>query len=275
MRPTWQSGDLSPAQEWYGMAYAPHHWWNEVVMAHSTRTEGHSGAHPVSQEQHAHPSELIGETILGLNDGIVTSLVFALSVSGANPGAYRAVVVAGLAEMIAGGVSMFLGGYTAARAVSEAYEYQVDVERHEIEHEPEEERAEVRRMYGARGFPSPLLEAIVHHITADRERWLHAMVRDELGAPPEEGPTAWQSGLAVGLAFMAGALVPVLPFLLHLPRAGALAAGLSLATLAITGAFRSRYSLKPAWRSAIELVGVGVVGTLVGLLVGGLLERVN
>ena len=65
-------------------------------------------------EQHAHPSELIGEVILGLNDGIVTTLVFALSVSGASPGAYPAVVVAGLAEMLAGGVSMFLGGYRRA-----------------------------------------------------------------------------------------------------------------------------------------------------------------
>src|SRR5579872_60081 len=84
-------------------------------------------------EEHAHPSELIGEIILGLNDGIVTTLVFALSVSGAS-GAYRAVVIAGLAEMLAGGVSMFLGGYTAARAVAEAYHYQVGIERHEIQH---------------------------------------------------------------------------------------------------------------------------------------------
>ena len=152
-------------------------------------------------EQHAHPSELIGEVILGLNDGIVTTLVFALSVSGASPGAYRAVVVAGLAEMLAGGVSMFLGGYTAARAVADAYDYQVGVERHEIEHEPEEERAEVTRLYHARGFRGPLLDAIVRHITADNDRWLQVMVRDELGRrrtkaqrPGSPGwPSVWRS----------------------------------------------------------------------------------
>jgi VIT1/CCC1 family predicted Fe2+/Mn2+ transporter len=60
-------------------------------------------------ELHHHPLQLLGEVILGLNDGITTTLVFALSVSGAS-GLYSTVVLAGLAEMLAGGVSMFLGG---------------------------------------------------------------------------------------------------------------------------------------------------------------------
>lgn len=232
---------------------------------------------PVSaaRELHEHPSELIGETLLGLNDGIVTTLVFALSVAGANPGTYHAVIVAGLAEMIAGGVSMFLGGFTAARAVSEAYRFQVGVEQQEIRQEPEEERAEVRRMYRDRGFRGPLLDAIVHHITADHERWLQVMVRDELGAPPDEQTPPWQSGLAIGLAFMVGALVPVLPFLLHLPNAAVVAAVLSLVALAGMGAFRSRYSPQPAWRGVLELVGVGVVGTAVGLVVGQALGHIG
>ncbi|HLJ66912.1 MAG TPA: VIT1/CCC1 transporter family protein [Chloroflexota bacterium] len=227
-----------------------------------------------TSEQHAHPSELIGEVVLGLNDGIVTTLVFALSVAGASAGAYRAVVVAGLAEMMAGGVSMFLGGYTAARAVAEAYEFQVSVERHEIEQEPEEERAEIRRMYRDRGFGGPLLDAIVRHITADNERWLQVMVRDELGAPPHEGPSPWHSGLAVGLAFMVGALVPILPFLAHLGLARILAAIVSVAALALTGAFRSRYSRKSPWRSAGEMIAVGALGAAAGVLIGEALARI-
>jgi VIT1/CCC1 family predicted Fe2+/Mn2+ transporter len=243
-------------------------------MFQSSPSSRRSGAPPDVVEQHEHPSALIGEILLGLNDGIITTLVFALSVAGASAGAYRAVIVAGLAEMCAGGVSMFLGGYTAARAVSEAYDYQVDVERHEIESEPDEERHEVRRMYRDRGFEGHLLETIVGHITADRERWLNVMVRDELGAPPEEGPQAWQAGLAVGLAFMGGALVPILPFLLHLPLAAVVAAVLSLFALGVTGALRTRYSRKPAWRGAAELIAVGVIGTAVGIAVGAILDRI-
>lgn len=243
-------------------------------MHHEARGRPNSSPAAPAAEQHAHPSELIGEVILGLNDGIVTTLVFALSVAGADAGKYRAVVVAGLAEMLAGGVSMFLGGYTAARAVAEAYHFQVGIERQEIEQEPEEERAEVTRMYHDRGFRGPLLDSIVRHITADNERWLDVMVRDELGAPPDEGPTPWQSGLAVGLAFMVGALIPVLPFLLHLGGARVLAAVVSVVALAVTGVLRSRYSRKPAWRSAGEMIAVGILGAAIGLLIGEALAAI-
>lgn len=232
------------------------------------------GSHAVEGERHQHPNELIGEMILGLNDGIVTTLVFALSVAGASNGVYRPVIVAGLAEMFAGGISMFLGGYTAARAVREAYHYQVSVEQHEIAHEPDEERAEVRRMYQEKGFHGSLLDAIVRHITSDNERWLHVMVRDELGAPPEEGPEPWRSGLAVGLAFVVGALIPVLSFLAHIPAPSLVAAVLSLLALAVTGILRSRYSKKPAWRSGVEMIGVGLLGTLAGLIIGRVLEAI-
>ncbi len=230
---------------------------------------------PAVAEHHEHPSALIGEIILGLNDGIVTTLVFALSVAGASGGAYRQVVVAGLAEMFAGGISMFLGGYTAARAVSEAYHYQVSVERNEIEQEPEEERAEVSRIYRDKGFQGPLLDAIIRHVTSDRERWLRVMVRDELGAPPEEFNPAWQSGLAVGLAFMIGALVPVLPFLLHLIQPSLFATVLSLLFLAGTGVARSRYSQKSARRAAAEMIGIGFIGATVGLVIGRLLSGIG
>ncbi len=223
-------------------------------------------------ERHVHPSDLLGSIILGLNDGIVTTLVFVLSVDQASGNAHHTVVVAGLAEMLAGGVSMFLGGYTAARAMHEAYHYQVEVERQEIRQEPEEERAEVTEMYRAKGFGGPLLDAIVHHVTSDPDRWLRVMARDELGAPPEEGSKSWQAGLAVGLSFMAGALVPLLPFLAHISPVGLVSIVCSVVALTITGAARSRYSRKEWWTSAGEMVGIGLAGAGAGLLIGYLLS---
>jgi VIT1/CCC1 family predicted Fe2+/Mn2+ transporter len=246
-------------------------------MERNFRTVAPKLASPFAQrsregERHAHPSDLIGSIILGLNDGIITTLVFALSVAGASGGVYRTVIIAGLAEMLAGGVSMFLGGYSAARATREAYHYQVGVEREEIEQEPEEERAEVTRMYQEKGFRGPLLDAIVHHVTSDPERWLHVMVRDELGAPPEEGSASWQLGLAVGLSFMIGALVPILPFLGHLPHPRPFAVLFSVVTLLVTGAARSRYSRKVWWRSGLEMVITGFIGAAAGYLIGQLLH---
>lgn len=234
-----------------------------------------SRARRAESEQHSHPSDLIGSVILGLNDGIVTTLVFALSVAQASNGAYHQVIIAGLAEMLAGGVSMFLGGYTAARATHEAYHYQVEVERQEISQEPDEERAEVARMYRDKGFRGSLLEEIVKQVTSDPERWLRVMVRDELGAPPEEGSKTWQAGLAIGLSFMFGALVPLIPFLAHLPAPTPIAMTLSIATLVVTGAARSRYSNKVWWVSAAEMVGVGLIGSAAGFVIGTALSAVR
>ena len=227
---------------------------------------------PAPEERHAHPSDLIGSVILGLNDGIVTTLVFVLSVSGAS-GNLHATIVAGLSEMLAGGMAMFLGGFTASRATKEAYHYQVEVERQEIRFEPEEERAELAQMYRDKGFRGGLLEDIVHHVTSDPERWLKVMVRDELGAPPDEGSPSWQVGVAVGAAFVVGALVPLLPFVAALSTAKpALAIGLSVAALVFTGAMRSRFSRRAWWMSATEMVLVGLAGSAAGLLIGAILS---
>lgn len=237
-------------------------------MSHAPHRHAETRPDSVLLEQHAHPSELMGGAILGFNDGIVTTLVFALSVAGASNGAYRAVTVAGLAEMLAGGVSMFLGGYTAARATREAYHFQVGVEQREIEQEPDEERAEVTRMYRDKGFRGPLLDAIVYHVTSDPDRWLRVMVRDELGMPPEEGAPPWQAGLAVGLSFVAGALIPIISFFAHLGHPTLVAIALSITALMLTGAGRSRYSHKAWWRSAMEMLAVGLIGAAAGYLIG-------
>lgn len=233
------------------------------------RTAPETGA----SERHPHPNDLLGSVILGLNDGIVTTLVFVLAVAAS--GNVHHTVAVGLTEMLAGGVSMFLGGYAGARAVREAYHFQVQVERDEIRSEPEEERAEVTQIYQDKGFQGPLLDDIVRDVTSDPDRWLRVMVRDELGAPPEAGSPSWRVGLAVGLSFMIGALVPLIPFIAHIGPARAVTIIGSLAVLVVTGAARSRYSRKPWWVSGPEMVAIAIAGSAAGLLIGAGLAAVG
>ena len=209
--------------------------------------------------------------ILGLNDGITTTLVFALSVAGAS-GKFGTVVLAGLAEMLAGGVSMFLGGYMAAQSENEAVEHQIAVERHEIEHEPEEERQELTEIYRAKGFSGRQLAGIVDHLTRDKERWLNSMIRDELMVRPDDMQKPWQVGAAVGLSFVVGALLPILPFIARVSAAPALAVVVSLAALFATGAARSRYSRGTWFRNGAQMVAVGLIGTAAGLVIGRILQ---
>jgi vacuolar iron transporter family protein len=102
-----------------------------------------------AQEQHPHRGDWLHEMVCGLNDGLVTTLVFIMAVSEVAPARLLLVV---LGEVLAGGVSMALGGYLAARTARQVLDQRIAMERYEIEHEPEEERAELRAIYHNKGF---------------------------------------------------------------------------------------------------------------------------
>lgn len=225
----------------------------------------------ITEEQHQHPHEYIGDAILGLNDGITTTLVFALSVSGAS-GQAHTVVLAGLAEMFAGGVAMFLGGFMSAQSEKEAMQHQIAVERHEIEVEPEEEREELRQIYREKGFTGHQLAGIVDHLTGDKERWLNSMIHDELLIRPGELRSPWKVAGVVGASFVIGALVPLIAFLVRLPYTAAFAVFFSIATLFVTGAVKSRYSHRTWVRSGAEMVVVGILGAAAGVVIGHILS---
>lgn len=98
------------------------------------------------------------------------------------------------------------------------------------------------------------------------------MVRDELGQRPGAMQQPWKSAAAVGLSFVFGALVPVLPFLVHAPSAPFAATILSIAALFGTGAARSRYSPNSSLLNGLQMVLVGIVGTAAGVGIGYLLH---
>lgn len=229
----------------------------------------------VAEEQHRHPHELLGDLVLGLNDGIVTTLVFTLGVAGAAT-ENKTVVLAGLAEMLAGGVSMFLGGFLSGQSEKEAAEHQIAIERHEIEHEPEEERAELRQIYEEKGFEGAQLKRIVDHLTSDPERWLNSMIRDELLLRPGEFTDPWRIALALGLSFGLGAFIPIgpflLPFLVHNGLARWASIAVSVIALFCTGAARSRFSHRSWLRSGGQMVVIGLIGTAAGLVIGKILS---
>src|SRR5205814_7365615 len=104
-------------------------------------------------EQHPHGGDWLREIVFGLNDGLVTTLVFIMAVSEVAPGRLLPVV---LGEIMAGGISMALGGYLAARTAKQILDQRIATERYEIEHEPEEERAELSAIYRNKGFSGPL-----------------------------------------------------------------------------------------------------------------------
>lgn len=220
-------------------------------------------------EQHPHSGGWLREIVFGLNDGLVTTLVFIMAVSEVAPGRLLLVV---LGEVLAGGISMALGGYLAARTTKQILEQRIATERYEIEHEPEEERAELHTIYRNKGFSGPLLHHVVEHLTANQDRWHQAMVHDELGLVEDMQINPWLEGGRIGLSFVIGGLIPTIPVILSLPHVQWWAYGLTALTALVLGAIKSRYTPQSAIRAGLEFLAIVTFGTLAGVGVGFLLH---
>src|SRR6266704_328193 len=204
-------------------------------------------------ERHPHKGDWLRDIVFGLNDGLVTTLVFVMAVSEVAPGRLLLVV---LGEVLAGGISMALGGYLSARTAKQVLDRRIATERYEIEHEPEEERAELRAIYRNKGFSGPLLDRVVGHLTANRDRWHRAMVHDELGVVEDTRINPWLEGVQIGVSFVVGGLIPTVPLLFSLPQARWWAYGLTALTALVLGAIKARYTHQSPVRAVLEFLVV-------------------
>lgn len=212
----------------------------------------------------------VRDVMLGLNDGLVASFAVTSGVAGAFTSAH-VVTMAGMAEMLGGAVSMALAAFISARSQIEFYQSEVQRERDEIKRWPERERDEVRAIYKQKGFGGRLLDQIVEHIAAEPERWAEVMMREELGFHSESFEPPLRSGLVVGLSYLLGAAVPVIPYaVVPLPNAIAVSAFATVAVLFMVGAGKTVITARSWWRSGLESMLTGIAAAAVTYSAGRL-----
>jgi vacuolar iron transporter family protein len=152
--------------------------------------------------------------VLGASDGLVSNLSLVMGVAGS--GAEHAVVViAGLAGLVAGALSMGLGEYLSVQSARELFARELEIEAQEIETNPAAEIDELCSIYERKGFPTEQAHELAKRIVGGDPKFaLDTMAREELGFDPGQlGGSAWvAAGTSLGL-FALGALVPLLPFL--------------------------------------------------------------
>jgi vacuolar iron transporter family protein len=221
-------------------------------------------------ELHPHAGDWLQDVVFGLNDGVVTTLVFILAVSSL---AASKIVLVAVGEVVAGAISMTLGGFLSWRTEGELLERRVVTEREEIRQEPEEERAELFEIYKAKGLAGDLLVRVVDHLTSDEERWLEAMMHDEHGVTEGKRQSPLTRGAIVGGAFVVGGLVPVIPFAAHVSDPKVIAVALTAAVALALGALKSLYTVNGPLRGAVEFLAIVAAGTLVGVAIGSLLHH--
>lgn len=220
-----------------------------------------------------HYAERIGwlrAAVLGANDGIVStaSLVIGVAAAGAAGGE---ILVAGVAGLVAGAMSMAAGEYVSVSSQADAERAEVEIERHELARQPEHERRELAEIYEGRGLDPPLAHAVAHQLMEHDA--LQAHLRDELGITDELRARPLQASLASAASFAAGGAVPVA--VAATGSRGALIAGVSMAALAVLGVLAARAGGADPLRGALRVCGWGALAmaatAAVGTLVGGAL----
>jgi VIT1/CCC1 family predicted Fe2+/Mn2+ transporter len=206
--------------------------------------------------------------VLGANDGLVSNLSLVMGVAGASL-SERAVLVTGLAGLLAGACSMAMGEWISVQSSRELYEKQLGVEEAEIATLPEEEKEELALIYMAKGLPEEEAKQVASRIMADEKSALEAMSREELGIDPEElGGSPWAAAGTSFLLFAVGAIVPVLPFAVVHGKGATLASLAASATgLFVIGFFITLFTGRGVLYTGVRqlLFGLGAAAITFGI----------
>jgi len=215
--------------------------------------------------------------VLGANDGLSSNLSLVMGVAGAAPD-QRAVLLAGIAGLVAGAASMEMGEWVSVTSAREAAERELEMERTEIELEPADEQEELELLYRAKGLDPAKAKALSAELMSRPGAALDVLAREELGLDPEElGGSPLTAAATSFLLFALGAAVPVLPFFfLRGGTATLVSLGVSAVVLFVIGTAITLFTGRSIWKSGFRqlLLGLGAaavthgIGRLVGVAIG-------
>jgi len=219
-----------------------------------------------------HQSGTSGNTlraaVFGVNDGLVSNaaLIYGIAGAAADP---KIIVLTGVAGLLAGAFSMAAGEYVSVRSQREMFEYQIGLERDELDQYPQEEAAELALIYVAKGMQPDEARRVADTLMLDPERALDTLAREELGLNPDELGSPWTAALSSFIAFTVGAAMPLLPFLFG-SNGQSLAYSISLTGLGLfaVGATLSLFTGRHAVLSGLRMLGIGGAAGLATYSIG-------
>jgi vacuolar iron transporter family protein len=200
----------------------------------------------------------VRDVVIGMSDGLTVPFALAAGISGAIASS-GLVVTAGLAEVAAGSIAMGLGGYLAGRSEIEHYESELARERREVVEKTAVEEQEVRDVLKAYGLAPPEAETVVGVMRRHQPFWIDFMMHFELGLNRPERGRELRSALTIGLSYVAGGLLPLVPYMvLGSVQAGlAVSVVVTLVALAVFGYVKGVFTGMPAWKSALQTTVTG------------------
>lgn len=243
------------------------------IYKYHKHLSGHVMPTSVEEVGHRHKGVEAGGNfragVFGMNDGLVSNASLIMGMAGAGQDVH-ALMLTGVAGMLAGAFSMAAGEYVSVRSQRELFEYQIGLEREELNEYPEEEAEELALIYAARGIPMDKARQIAKDMMQDPEHALDTLAKEELGLDPVELGSPWGAALSSFVSFSGGAMVPLMPFVLGATDIK-MTMGVTLLSLFIVGALLSLFTGRNAWYSGLRMVVIGALAGLTTYLVGALL----
>jgi vacuolar iron transporter family protein len=211
-------------------------------------------------ETHFTGSQAVRDIVIGMSDGLTVPFALAAGLTGAVVASgIRIIVTAGLAEIAAGSIAMGLGGYLAAKSDAEHYDSERLRELREVNEIPQEEEAEITRVFEEYGITHEESKSVVEALSRKPEQWVDFMMRFELGLEKPDPGRALKSALTIAGAYIAGGFIPLGPYMLFSSIDTALGTSVALTLLALVvfGYIKGRFTGVAPTRSAIQTVLIG------------------
>jgi VIT1/CCC1 family predicted Fe2+/Mn2+ transporter len=220
-------------------------------------------------ERHFTASEAVRDVVIGMSDGLTVPFALAAGLSGSTVATTAIIVTAGLAEVAAGSIAMGLGGYLAARSDAEHYASEKLREEREVETVPDVEEVEVAQVFREYGLADAEIEPILRAFRQNPPAWVDFMMRFELGLEEPNPGRALKSALTIAGAYIAGGLIPLLPYMVMSSTHAALVVSVVVTLFALLafGYVKGRFTGTRPWRSALQTMLIGGVAAAAAFLI--------
>lgn len=223
---------------------------------------------PYPAKHRTHRTAWLRAAVLGANDGIVStaSLVLGVAAAGASS---KSIVIAGVAGLVAGSMSMAAGEYVSVSSQADTERADLDRERNELATHPKQEHKEISAIYVGRGLDAGLASNVAAQLMAHDALGAHA--RDELGISSISSARPVQAALASAVTFSVGAVLPLL-IVIVMPISTLMwtVSGSSLLFLALLGSLAARAGGASVLTAAVRVTFWGALAMALTAAVGAL-----
>ncbi|MEO6812607.1 MAG: VIT1/CCC1 transporter family protein [Ginsengibacter sp.] len=214
----------------------------------------------IHQEEHLQSSDVLRDVVIGMSDGLTVPFALAAGLTGAVANS-SIIVIAGIAEIVAGSIAMGLGGFLAGKTEQDHYSSELKREYEEVDRLPEMEKKEVKEFFEGIGLSEELQVKATEEIAKDKKQWVNFMMKFELGLDKPDPKRATKSAMNIGISYAVGGIIPLSPYFFIDDSREALKFSViaTLICLFIFGYFKSKMTGVPVLSGALKVMLIGAL----------------